>query len=153
MELDGEIDVDQAGQREESREHNPTRERRRIDRVECFSARCVHLIFSATRSFALRERGLTRCSVSPGSTGFAVTNCKSKSGFGRGSGHSGRSSHSRLRSRKKFFTMRSSSEWKVMTAMRAAEFEPIRQRAQTLSKAPSSSFTSMRNAWKTWVAG
>jgi len=63
-----------------------------------------------TRSRALRERGLLRCSTASGSIAFGVTSRSEKSGLGRGSGHSGRSRNSRLRSRKKFFTIRSSSE-------------------------------------------
>ena len=45
-----------------------------------------------------------------GSTGLGVMTRRSRSLFGRGCGHSGRSKYSRLRSRKKFFTIRSSSE-------------------------------------------
>jgi hypothetical protein len=37
-----------------------------LNRVELFPARCVHQIFSATRNFALRDRGLRRCSFSLG---------------------------------------------------------------------------------------
>src|SRR5205085_6919003 len=105
IELQSKIDVNQSGEREKSRNHNPPRQRGRVHGVEILSARGVHQIFSATRSFALRERGLRRCSFSPGSSGFEVTKRKAKSGLRRGSGHSGRSSHSRLRSRKKFFTI------------------------------------------------
>src|SRR2546428_9753186 len=110
MELEAQINIDQAGEREKRCDHDPAREGRRVDRIEIPSARAVHLIFSATRNFALRERGLLRCSISSGSTAFVVTTLKSNSKLRRGSGHSGRSSHSRLRSRKKFFTIRSPSE-------------------------------------------
>ena len=52
-----------------------------FDRIEVLSARRVHQIFSATRNFALRERGLRRCSFSPGSTGLVVMRRKVKSGL------------------------------------------------------------------------
>ena len=72
MQLDGEVDVAQAGRGEESDDHDPARERRRIDRIEILAPVPVHPILSATRSLALRERGLARCSIASGSTGFGV---------------------------------------------------------------------------------
>ena len=118
MELDGEVDVAQAGHGQEGGDHDPARERGCVDRIEILAPPTVHSILSATRNLALRERGLARCSTASGSIGFGVMSRREKSGLGRGSGHSGRSRNSRLRSRKKFFTIRSSSEWKVMTAIR-----------------------------------
>ncbi len=50
--------------------------------LNCFRRRVLHEIFSATRSFALRERGLTRCSVSPGSTGLRRDELEGEVGIG-----------------------------------------------------------------------
>ena len=69
---------------------------------------------STTRSFALRARGLTWTSSPEASIGRGVSRRKIRAGLCRGSGHSGRSIHSALRSRKNVFTMRSSSEWKLI---------------------------------------
>ena len=97
MKLDAEVDVAEASRGQKSDDDDPPRERRRIDRIEILTPVPVHPILSATRSLALRERGLARCSTAFGSTGFGVMRRNEKSGLGRGSGHSGRSSHSRLR--------------------------------------------------------
>src|SRR5947209_5838037 len=110
IKLERQIDIAQTGQGEKCGQHNPASEGGRIDRVPIFSTGTIHPIFSATRNFALRARGFVRLSFSSGSTGFVVIKLKSRSGLRFGAGHSGRSSHSRLRSRKKFFTMRSSRE-------------------------------------------
>ena len=72
IKLESEIDVAQTGEREKSGQDNPARQRCGVDFIPIFS-RPAHRIFSATRSFALRERGLMRRSFSLGSIGFPVT--------------------------------------------------------------------------------
>src|SRR5438445_2197304 len=96
IKLKREVNINETGQCEKGGQNNPARKRSRIDLVPVSSARSTHAIFSATRNFALRERGLFRRSFSPGSIGFEVIARKSCSGLRCGSGHSGRSSHSRL---------------------------------------------------------
>ena len=76
----------------------------------------------------VRQRAALRCaragldwiSSTDASIGRGVRRRKIRAGLRRGSGHSGRSIHSALRSRKKVLTIRSSSEWKLMTAKRGA---------------------------------
>src|SRR6266513_2745455 len=108
MQLQGEIDIAKSRRRQQSGDHNPARQRSCPHPIELSLA--VHPSFSATRKFALRARALKRCAFSLGSTGLDVMTRRSRSLFGRGSGHSGRSTYWRLRSRKKFFTIRSSRE-------------------------------------------
>ena len=72
VELDRQKDVTQTRGGEKSGKDDPARKRSGVDRVKIFLARTVHMILSATRSFALRERGFARCSLSLGSIGFEV---------------------------------------------------------------------------------
>ena len=51
------------------------------------------------------------------------------------------------------FTIRSSSEWKLMTASRPPGRSIEKAEGNAASSEPSSSFTAMRRAWKTRFAG
>src|SRR5205823_1638711 len=95
IQLKRQVNVAETGKREETGKDNPACKRRCVNFIP-ISSRSAHAIFSATRNFALRERGFVRRSFSPGSTGLSVIARRSKSGFRRGSGHSGLSIHSRL---------------------------------------------------------
>src|ERR1017187_1150889 len=109
--------------------------------------------FSATRNFALRARGLLRTSTSSAVTGFRVT---IRNTSFRPHAHPGRSVgqvQPVLFSTKNCFTMRSSREWKEMTAIRPPDFKNCVAVSRPRLRLPSSSFTAMRNAWKTRVAG
>src|SRR5688572_27326154 len=104
-----------------------------------FEVQRAHASLSIARSFALRARGLRATSASAGVTGLRVST---------------RSAISPAASaRKTCLTMRSSSEWNVITASRA----PARSRRDASSRnvaSPSSSrLTQMRSAWKVRVAG
>ena len=114
----------------------------------------VHPSFSATRNLALRERGLARCSSSAGSTGFEVTSAELilRIPFRLGPLR-------RDRAIRALDPGRSSSRCDLRAnERRSRQFaRPIRvARSKPRSpsrSAPSSSFTSMRKAWNTCVAG
>src|SRR3989454_8084541 len=87
---------------------------------------------SSTRSFALRARGFARTSSSSGPRGDGSSSAKPAD----------------ARARNVRFTMRSSPEWKEMTP----SLPPAASRAGASSRAwrraPGSSLTAMRRAWK-----
>ena len=68
-------------------------------------------------------------------------------------GKSGGQSHPRSRSRMKRLTIRSSSEWKLITASRPPGRSIAKADGNAASREPSSSLTAMRNAWNTRLAG
>src|SRR4029077_3118118 len=116
-------DKEETACRDKRGEQQPLEQRSNMNGVRVFAA-----VFnrghgsqmrSTTRSLALRARGLAWISSPEASIGRGVRGRKMRAGLCRGSGHSGRSIHSALRSRKNVFTIRSSSEWKLMTAKRA----------------------------------
>ncbi len=74
-------------------------------------------------------------SSSPASTGFFVTGCQTPG------------------TRNACFTRRSSSEWKLIIPARPPGFTTLGSSASSRSSAPSSSFTAIRSAWNTRVAG
>src|SRR5271157_1297544 len=95
---------------------------------------------SAARNLALRDRGLRSISSSSAVTGFLVST---------------RYTPSRAPSRNASFTMRSSSEWKLMTTslppgLSTCGAAPLLSSARRSS---SSRFTRIRSAWKVRVAG
>src|SRR5262249_49505064 len=77
IQLERQIHISQPGKCKKCCHHDPARQRCCVDRVTISSTRSVHLIFSATRNFALRDRGFAWCSSSLGSTGFGVTSARS----------------------------------------------------------------------------
>ena len=83
---------------------------------------------SATRITAERARGLVAASVGPG-----LTRPSARSRCGRGAANGARRSNSLLLSRAmKVLTIRSSSEWKLMTTSRPPGREQLERRAQGL---------------------
>src|SRR5688500_5245767 len=108
-----------------------------LDRV--FEIHRAHASLSIARSFALRARGLRATSASPGITGLRVSTRRAASPAAS--------------ARKRCLTMRSSSEWNVITASRA----PARSRRdasiRNVSSPSSSRLTQMRSAWNVRVAG
>ena len=59
----------------------------------------------------------------------------------------------RARSARKRFTRRSSSEWNEMAASRPPGRRTVQADGSARSSEPSSSFTAIRIAWKTRLAG
>src|SRR6266853_4232588 len=86
--------------------------------------------FSAMRSTALLARGFLLTSSAPGLAGRPMTRSfaggRSRALTGRRSGSVGRAAP-----RMKFFTMRSSSEWKLITTRRPRELSAVRDRKST----------------------
>src|SRR5439155_12890416 len=110
-------------------------------------------IFSATRSTALRARGLRSTSAASGRTGRRVTIRRPARCPQTQVGRWGGQMQSRDSRAMKVFTTRSSSEWKEMTARRPPG---RRMRSAALSPVPrfsSSWLTAMRSAWNTRVDG
>ena len=68
-------------------------------------------------------------------------------------GKSGGHTQPRACSRRNRFTIRSSSEWKLMTASRPPGPQHPHAAGSAASSAPSSSLTAIRSAWKTRFAG
>ena len=114
---------------------------------------CAIYSFSATLSLALRDRGLLCSSSSVAVIGLLVrtlivAECpQSQISF------SGGHRQSVLSWRKTFLIMRSSSEWKLMIAMRPCVFKVSIRLGTACVMLSSSSFTAMRKAWKLRVAG
>src|SRR5688500_9584215 len=108
-----------------------------LDRV--FEVHCAHANLSIARSLALRARGLRATSMSPGVSGRRVRMRSPSPVFSS--------------ARKVCFTMRSSSEWNVITASRALARSRRVASARKASRPSSSRFTQMRSAWKVRVAG
>ena len=132
--------------------------------------------FSITRSFADRALGLLLHSFSPATMGLRVTNfATAGGGAGGGSGESeialreetkpvapaplsSSSSSSEgagfpAAARKALLTTLSSPEWKEMTASLPPGSRRSMAFGKTSPRAPSSSLTARRRAWKTRVAG
>ena len=94
----------------------------------------------------LRERGFSRVSVSEGRTGFRVISTKlalcPQVHWGCLGGHK----HSRLSRRKNCLTMRSSKEWKEITAKRPPGARASTDCGSTSSMASSSRLVAIRKA-------
>src|SRR5207244_231118 len=106
-----------------------------------------HQIRSATRKRALRLRGLLASSSAEGRMGRGVTIRISAGALAAGGRPRGVGSGSRpARRRKSVLTMRSSSEWKEMTASRPPWRNSPTARGNASWRAPNSSFTAMRRA-------
>ncbi len=101
---------------------------------------CPHPTRSAARSLALRARGFRSISSSPGSIGLPVSTRDQPP-------------HPRSSARSVCFTMRSSSEWKLITASRPPACSRAAARPRNSSSPSSSPLTQMRSAWKVRVAG
>src|SRR5688572_3400780 len=111
-----------------------------LDRVfEIKSAPDGHASLSMARSFALRARGLRSISASPGTIGRLVSTWSA--------------ARPCASARKACFTMRSSSEWNVITTRRAPASSRLQALARNSSSCSSSRFTQMRSAWNVRVAG
>src|SRR5579884_2915971 len=105
-----------------------------LDRVlEGFGHR--YAILSTARSFALRARGFRATSASPGTIGFFVSTSSCAS------------------ARKVCLTIRSSSEWNVITTSRAPARSRRAAESRKRSRSSSSRLTQMRSAWNVRVAG
>src|SRR5512140_1083873 len=97
----------------------------------------------ATRSFALRALGFSRASRSDGTIGLRVNRSSTgPSSPGPGAGR-----------RNAVFTMRSSSEWKLMIATRPPGERCRGIASRNVPSEESSRFTAIRSAWNTLVAG
>src|SRR3990170_4977431 len=108
---------------------------------------------SATRSLALRARGLAAASPRDGRIGFGVRS-RNTAGAGTCAGQGTVVLTARPASpRSVCLTMRSSSEWKEITATRPPTLSARTTSGNPALSSPSSSFTAMRNAWKVRVAG
>ncbi len=101
---------------------------------------------------AERARGLAAVSASPGSTGRRVSSVK-VGGAAAVGGAWREPRASRLRSCRKRFTMRSSSEWKDTTTRRPPSASTASAAASAVASSSSSRLMKMRSAWKVRVAG
>ena len=102
--------------------------------------------FSATRSLALRARGLCASSSSPDTMGFRLTSFS----FGflphTHTGNSGGQMQPVASSYSVFLMIRSSSEWKEITAKRPPVFRCAAAASSMGGRASSSPLTAMRMA-------
>src|SRR2546425_9063391 len=110
-------------------------------------------IFSATRSTALRVRGLRSTSAASGRTGRRVTIRRPARCPQTQVGRWGGQMQSRDSRAMKVFTTRSSSEWNEMTARRPPGRRMRSAAASPCSRFSNSWFTAMRSAWNTRVDG
>src|SRR5215471_17288582 len=108
-----------------------------LDRV--LEVHSAHANLSIARSFALRARALRATSPSDGVSGRFVRIRSPAS--------------ARSSARKVCFTIRSSSEWNVITASRAFASSRRVAAARNASSPSSSRFTQIRSAWNVRVAG
>ena len=97
--------------------------------------------------------GSRRSRRADGRTGFRVSSRSSGSRPQTQIGKSGGQVQPFASSRRKFFTIRSSSEWKEITASRPPGRSIRTAAGSAASSAPSSSLTAIRSAWKTRFAG
>src|SRR5439155_6241811 len=109
--------------------------------------------FSATRSFALRDRGLRSISSSVAVTGRCVSTVTIFFAPHAHTGSPGGHVHSPWSRRSARLTMRSSSEWNEITATRAPGSRTLTASSTKRSSPTSSSFATMRMAWNVSVAG
>ena len=112
-----------------------------------------HASFSATRSSALRARGLRRTSASLG-RGLAADELQARLRR-RAAAPAGARARDRAATARcmKRLTARSSSEWKLMATSRPPGASTSSAPRRPRSSCPSSSLMNMRSAWKVRVAG
>lgn len=110
-------------------------------------------ILSAILNRALRERGFFLISSPCGRIGLTVISRRVALCLHVHTGCRGGQMQSLLSWRINCFTMRSSNEWKEITASRPPGASAVIVCGRTPSSASSSLFTAMRNAWKVRVAG
>src|SRR6188768_2108194 len=108
-----------------------------LDRV--LEVHRAHANLSITRSLALRARGLRAVSASPGTAGRFVRIRRPSPAFSS--------------ARNVCFTIRSSSEWNVITANRAPASRRRAASPRNTSRPSSSRLTQIRSAWNVRVAG
>src|SRR5207249_1789230 len=136
--LDAGADHGEGAAREEGRarerddQHAPRAEILFVDE----SLFVFHESRSSTRSFALRARGFARTSSSSGPRGDGSSSTKPADS----------------RARNVRFTMRSSPEWKEMTPSLPPAASKAGASSRAWRRAPGSSLTAMRRAWKVRVA-
>src|SRR5207344_2893704 len=119
------------------------RDGRRVDLGGPGPARHHSPTFMAARSFAEAARGLASSSRAPGRTGLRVRSRRTGSLPQTQIGNSGGHVQPRACSRTNCFTIRSSSEWKLMTAMRPPGLSIRIAAGSAASSAPSSSLTAI----------
>ena len=104
---------------------------------------------SATRMMALRARGLAATSAALGRTRASA---RSRVGAGSAKG-ARRSTTAREWRAMNCLTMRSSSEWKLITTSRPPGCRTCRLASSACSSSSSSALTKIRTAWNVRVAG
>jgi hypothetical protein len=111
---------------------------------------------SATRSTALRDRGLAAISAA---VGLCALPTRASGGRGRLAvdidrrARRGSPPHGALAQAKKRLTIRSSSEWKLITASRPPGASSAAMRGNAIDTSASSRFTAIRRAWNVRAAG
>src|SRR5436190_10654985 len=110
-------------------------------------------VFTPARRRAEDARGFAASSRADGRIALRGSARNSGSRPQIQTGKSGGHSQPRSRSRMKRFTIRSSSEWKAITAMRPPGRSIANAAGSAASSEPSSSLTAMRSAWNTRLAG
>ena len=112
-----------------------------------------HQVFTATRSRADEARGFSAVSAGEGLTALRVASRSDGSLPHTQIGRSGGHVQPRASAAKKRLTILSSSEWKLMTAIRPPGRSRRTAAGSACSSDSSSSLTTMRSAWKTRFAG
>src|SRR5712691_1767115 len=114
---------------------------------------CHDYVFTPTRSRADDDLGFAAVSAPLGRTALREVERSSGVFPHTQTGKSGGHSQPRSRSRMKRLTIRSSREWKLITASRPPGRSIEKADGRAVSRAPSSSLTAMRSAWNTRLAG
>src|ERR671933_2816725 len=117
------------------------------------SSEATQSTFLAVRSRADEARGFAASSAGVGRIAFRWSARRLGSWPQTQTGKSGGQTQPRSSRRRNRFTIRSSSEWKLITARRPPGRRSSSAAGSARSSAPSSSFTAMRGAWKTRFAG